>query len=186
MRLLWWGSRYKYYANEPQYYVIRTLSIFYIVTNRHIRGMAKRSQNVWGVWILISMEVRMLTPSPYYILLIKLTAWSKAASEELTVAQPGTKFHAFHRNRWLIIVAIKTGHYSLSWVRPIFSTHVHSIHLWAILILSPLTPANGRQHRGCIIPQAVTHSLVLLKMGKIIARNLLSWLELLISRYCCI
>ena len=27
----------------------------------------------------------------------------------------------------------------------------------------------GRQHRGCIIPQAVTHSLVLLKMSKIIA-----------------
>ena len=32
----------------------------------------------------------------------------------------------------------------------------------------------GRQHRGCIIPQAVTHSLELLKMGKIIARNMLS------------
>ena len=32
----------------------------------------------------------------------------------------------------------------------------------------------GRQRRGCIIPQAVTHSLVLLKMGKIIARNMLS------------
>ena len=31
--------------------------------------------------------------------------------------------------------------------------------------------ATGRQHRGCIIPQAVTHSLVLLKMGKIFARN---------------
>ena len=44
-----------------------------------------------------------------------------------------------------------------------------------------MLPANGRQHRGCIIPQAVTHSLVLLKMGKIIARNMLSWLELLIS-----
>ena len=39
---------------------------------------------------------------------------------------------------------------------------------------------------GCITPQAVTHSLVLLKMGKIISRNMLSWLELLISRYCCI
>ena len=44
----------------------------------------------------------------------------------------------------------------------------------------------GRQHRGCFIPQAVTHSLVLLKMGEIIARNLLSLLELLINRYCCI
>jgi len=49
-----------------------------------------------------------------------------------------------------------------------------------------MLPARGRRHRGCIIPQAVTHSLVLLKMGKILARNMLSWLELLISRYCCI
>ena len=32
--------------------------------------------------------------------------------------------------------------------------------------------STGRQHCGCIIPQAVTHSLVLLKMG--IARNMLS------------
>jgi len=39
---------------------------------------------------------------------------------------------------------------------------------------------------GCIIPHAVTHSLVLLKMGTIIARNMLNWLELLISHYCCI
>jgi hypothetical protein len=30
------------------------------------------------------------------------------------------------------------------------------------------------------------HSLVLLKMGEIIAWNMLSWLELLINRYCCI
>ena len=37
-----------------------------------------------------------------------------------------------------------------------------------------MLPAGGRQHPGCIIPPAVTHSLVLLKMGKIIARNLLS------------
>ena len=30
-----------------------------------------------------------------------------------------------------------------------------------------ILPAEGRQHRGgCITPQAVTHSLVLLKMGK--------------------
>ena len=42
-----------------------------------------------------------------------------------------------------------------------------------------MLPAEGRQHRGvCITPQAVTHSLVLLKMGKIIFRNMLSWLEL--------
>jgi len=30
------------------------------------------------------------------------------------------------------------------------------------------------------------HSLVLLRMGEIIARNMSSWLELLINRYCCI
>jgi len=45
---------------------------------------------------------------------------------------------------------------------------------------------DGRQHRGCIIPQAVIHSIVLLKMGKIISRNMLSWLELSTSRYYCI
>ena len=43
--------------------------------------------------------------------------------------------------------------------------------------------ATGRQHRGCIIPQAVTHSLVLLKMFEIIARKMLSCLELLINRF---
>jgi len=44
--------------------------------------------------------------------------------------------------------------------------------------------ATCRQHRGCIIPQAVTHSLALLNMGVIIARKMLSWLDLLINRYC--
>jgi len=47
-----------------------------------------------------------------------------------------------------------------------------------------MLPAGGRQHRRCIIPQAVTHSLVFLMMGKISSRNMLSWLELLINRYC--
>ena len=37
-----------------------------------------------------------------------------------------------------------------------------------------MLPAGGRQHRGCIIPQAVTHNLVLLKTGGINARNMLS------------
>jgi len=55
-----------------------------------------------------------------------------------------------------------------------------------LLDRASLLPAGGRQHHACIMPQAVTHSLVLLKMGKIIARNMLSCLELLISRYCCI
>ena len=32
----------------------------------------------------------------------------------------------------------------------------------------------GRQHPGYIIPQAVTHSLMLLKMGEFDARNMLS------------
>ena len=35
-----------------------------------------------------------------------------------------------------------------------------------------MLPATGRQHRGCIIPQTVTQSLVLLKMGKIISVEL--------------
>ena len=39
---------------------------------------------------------------------------------------------------------------------------------------SKMLPAGGRQHRGCIITQAVTHRLVLLNVGKIIARNMLS------------
>ena len=51
---------------------------------------------------------------------------------------------------------------------------------------SEIITAGGRHHCGFIIPQFVTHSLVPLKMGKIISRNMLSWLELLISRYCCI
>jgi len=29
-----------------------------------------------------------------------------------------------------------------------------------------MLPAGGRQNLGCIVPQAVTHSLVLLQMGK--------------------
>ena len=37
-----------------------------------------------------------------------------------------------------------------------------------------MLPARGQQHRRCIIPQTVTHNLVLLKMGKIISRNMLS------------
>ena len=31
-----------------------------------------------------------------------------------------------------------------------------------------------RQHRRCLIPQAVTHIVVLLRMGEIIDRNMLS------------
>jgi len=46
--------------------------------------------------------------------------------------------------------------------------------------------ATGRQRRACITPQAVTHSIALLRMDKIISRNMFSWLKLLINRYCCI
>ena len=49
-----------------------------------------------------------------------------------------------------------------------------------------MLPAGGQQHRRCIIPQTVTHSLVLPKVGKVTARNMLSRMESLISRYCCI
>ena len=35
-----------------------------------------------------------------------------------------------------------------------------------------MLPAGGRQRRGCIIPHAVTLSLVFLKMGKVIAQNM--------------
>ena len=46
---------------------------------------------------------------------------------------------------------------------------------YSLLYNAPtMLPAGERQHRGYIIPQAVTHSLVLLKMGKIIVRNMLS------------
>ena len=46
------------------------------------------------------------------------------------------------------------------------------VHMW--YNAPTMLPAGGRQHHGCIIPQTVTHSLVLLKMGKIISRNMLS------------
>ena len=75
-------------------------------------------------------------------------------------------------------------HIGIPYVYSMF-TCTYGIH--GIFWLSPtMLPAGGRQHRRCIIPQTVTHSLVLLKMSKIISRNMLSWLQLLISRYCCI
>ena len=51
---------------------------------------------------------------------------------------------------------------------------------YSLLYNAPtMLPATGRQHRGWVIPQAVTHSLVLLMMGKLNAQNMLCWLELL-------
>ena len=46
--------------------------------------------------------------------------------------------------------------------------------------------ATGRQHRWVHYITSCKHSPMLLKMGEIIARNMLSCLELLINRYCCI
>ena len=40
--------------------------------------------------------------------------------------------------------------------------------------VSTMLPACGRQHRGYIIPQAVTQSSAS-EDGKIIARNMLNW-----------
>jgi len=53
-------------------------------------------------------------------------------------------------------------------ILPIFrSTRLCVYSLWYNALTMLL--ATGRLHGGCIIPQTVTHSLVLLKMGKIIA-----------------
>jgi len=71
-------------------------------------------------------------------------------------------------------------------ILPIFRSTRLCVTACGIMHLRCCWPVAGRQHRECIIPQTVTRSLVLLKMGKIIARNMLSSLELLISRYCCI
>jgi len=47
--------------------------------------------------------------------------------------------------------------------------------------------AGGRPATSCLYyTTSCSNSLVLLKMSKIIARNMMSWLGLLISRYCCI
>ena len=52
---------------------------------------------------------------------------------------------------------------------PIFRSTRLCYSLW--YIEPTMLPAGGRQDRVCIIPQAVTHSLVFLKMGKIIAET---------------
>ena len=59
-------------------------------------------------------------------------------------------------------------------IPPIFKSTRLCVTACGIMHPRCCLPGTGRQHRGCIIPQAVTHSLVLLKMGGIIARNMLS------------
>jgi hypothetical protein len=62
-------------------------------------------------------------------------------------------------------------------ILPIFRSTRLCYSLW--YNAPTMLPAGDGQHRGFIIPQAVTHSLVLLKMGKIIARNMLSCLGII-------
>jgi len=58
-------------------------------------------------------------------------------------------------------------------ILPIFSsTMTVCYNLW--YNAPTMLPATGQEHRGSTVPQAVTHSLVLLKMDKIIPRNMLS------------
>ena len=71
-------------------------------------------------------------------------------------------------------------------ILPIFRSTRLCVTACGIMHPQCFRSATGLQHRGCLIPQAVTHSLLLLKMGKIISWNMLSWLELLINRYFCI
>ena len=61
-------------------------------------------------------------------------------------------------------------------LRMVLLTDVYrNLTLLYLLYKGPtMLPAYGRQHRRCVIPQAVTHILVLMKMGKIISRNMLS------------
>ena len=65
---------------------------------------------------------------------------------------------------------VKTGRQSVKWTVDLQSLRREVGRLFN----KCRSPAGGRQHRGYIIPQTVTHSLVLLKMGKIISRNMLS------------
>jgi len=88
--------------------------------------------------------------------------------------------------QWQLIINSSRLNMFRAIILPIFRST--RLYVTACGIMHPrcCRPPAGWQHRECIIPQAVTHSLVLLKMGRIIAPNMLSWPELLISRYCCI
>ena len=59
-------------------------------------------------------------------------------------------------------------------ILPIFRTNRLCVTACGIMHARCCRPMIRRQHSGCIIPQAVTQNLVLLKMCKTIARNLLS------------
>jgi len=68
----------------------------------------------------------------------------------------------------------------------IFRSTTLCVTAYGIMHLRCCRPPAENIVGGCILPQAVTHCLVLLKIGKIIARNVLICLELLINLYCCI
>ena len=70
-------------------------------------------------------------------------------------------------------------------IPPIFRSTILCVTAYGRIHPRCCRPAD-RQHLGCILPQAVTRTIVLLKMGGINSRNILSWLELLINRYSCI
>ena len=67
-------------------------------------------------------------------------------------------------------------------------------HTWNVCGRNFITGYIGIMYRWCCRPAASSvhyttsckHTLVVLRMGEIIARKMLSWLELLINRYCCI
>ena len=59
-------------------------------------------------------------------------------------------------------------------------THLHSVIRLRTATATYTDDAAGQCTISC------KHSLVLLRMGEIIAPNMLSWLKLLINRYCCI
>jgi len=87
-------------------------------------------------------------------------------------------------NKGLLIIPVSSIYFGQI-ILPIFRSTRLYVTACGIMQSRCCRPATGLQHRGCIIPQAVTHSPVLLKMGKMIARNMLNWLKLLISSYFC-
>jgi len=57
---------------------------------------------------------------------------------------------------------------------------------WTRVLKNMMLPAYQPAASWVYYTTSCIHSLVFLRMGEIIARNMLSWLELLINRYCCI
>ena len=83
----------------------------------------------------------------------------------------GIKFYMFRTVPLSIIrrFSLNTQQWYMSYMNEVF----HLIHV------------TSQQHRRCVIPQAV-NSLVLLRMGQTISRNVSSWLTLLMNCHCCI